>query len=141
MAEAVAAGARGAGAEVNVTDVKECALNQLLVHDGIIVGSPTYYGGMTGSIKEFLDRSVIYQGKLEGKVGGAFASSGILGGGNETTVISIIQAMLVHGMIVQGHSKEAHYGAVSVGEPDNNVFEQCRLLGKKVARLADRLFD
>jgi NAD(P)H dehydrogenase (quinone) len=140
MAEAVADGARNTGAEVTVSDVKKCSLEQLLDHDGIIAGSPTYYGLVAGPLKEFFDRSVKYHGKLEGKVGGAFSSAALLGGGNETAVLSILQMMLVHGMIVQGRSKNNHYGAVSIEAPDESALEQCRQLGERVSRLAGKLF-
>ncbi len=140
MAEAVAEGAKQAGAEVAVCDVESCALEQLLEYDAIIAGSPTYYGIVAGALKEFFDRSVKYHTKLEGKVGGAFSSGGGMGGGSETTVLSILQMMLVHGMIVQGKSKGNHYGAVSVKAPDENVIQECRQLGERVAKLAAKLF-
>ncbi len=141
MADAVATGAKSAGAEVSVCNVEECNPEQLLNYEGIIAGSPTYYGLAAGPLKDFFDRSVVYQGKLEGKVGGAFSSAGIFGGGSETAVMSILQIMLVHGMVVQGQSEGNHYGAVSVGSPDENAQEQCRVLGEKVARLAAVLYD
>ncbi|MGM0689304.1 MAG: flavodoxin family protein [Bacillota bacterium] len=140
MAEAVAVGARGTGAEINLCEVNDCSMDQLLEYDGIIAGSPTYYGLVSGPLKEFFDRSIVHHGKLEGKVGGAFSSAGILGGGSETTLLSILQMMLVHGMIVQGQARGNHYGAVSIGAPDEKALEQCRELGKRVARLALKLF-
>ena len=140
MAEAVADGARKAGAETTICDVKSCSLEQLLDNDGIIAGSPTYYGLVSGALKDFFDRSVKYHGKLEGKVGGAFSSTGVLGGGSETTVLSILQMMLVHGMIVQGQSEGNHYGVVSIEAPNENVIEQCRQLGERVSKLTGKLF-
>jgi NAD(P)H dehydrogenase (quinone) len=104
------------------------------------MGSPTYYGILTGKLKSFLDRTVEHHGKLDGKVGAAFASSGVLGGGNETTVMSIIQCLLVHGMIVQGNSTGSHYGAVSLGSPDKSAEQRdAERLGKRTAALAWKL--
>ena len=54
-------------------------MQDLLKADGIILGSPTYYGTMAAEMKAFIDRSVKYHGKLEGKIGGAFSSGGGLG--------------------------------------------------------------
>lgn len=54
----------------------------------------------------------IAHGKLVGKVGGVFTSSGMIGGGNETTIMSILQGLLIHGMIVQGVQEGNHYGPV-----------------------------
>ncbi len=139
MAEEVALGVKNSGAEAVVCAVGECDLNELLDYDGVIAGSPTYYGLVAGPIKDFFDRSVVHHGKLEGKVGGAFASAGILGGGSETTVLSILQMMLVHGMVVQGRARGGHYGVVSVGAPDENALEECRQLGKRVGSLAVKL--
>ncbi len=139
MAEAVAEGAKNAGAEVTLSDVKECDPRQLLDYDGIIAGSPTYYGILAGEMKDFFDRSVKYHGKLEGKVGGAFASAMAPGGGNETTIISILQMMLVHGMLVQGKTRNNHYGAVAINAPDEEEKEECRQVGTRVATLAEKL--
>ena len=140
MAETVAAGAKGAGAETTLCAVENCTLEQLLEYDGIIAGSPTYYGIVAGVLKEFFDGSVKYHGKLEGKVGGAFSSAGVMGGGSETTVISILQMMLVHGMIVQGQSKGNHFGVVSVKAPAESVIQECHQLGERVAKLAIKLY-
>jgi NAD(P)H dehydrogenase (quinone) len=139
MAEEVAVGVKSVGVEVTLSSLEDCTLDQLLEHDGIIAGSPTYYGLAAGPLKDFFDRSIVHHGKLEGKVGGAFSSAAILGGGCETAVLSIIQMMLVHGMIIQGQSKGNHYGVVSIGAPDEEVIEQCRRLGRRVGGLALKL--
>ena len=139
MADVVAEGVRNSGAEAFVKDVKETDVGELLKVDGIIIGSPTYYGTMAAQIKKFIDDSVKYHGKLVGKVGGAFASSGGLAGGNETTVLDIIKALLIHGMIIPGNVEGDHYGAVAVGAPDKRSAEQCRIVGKIVGDLCVRL--
>ena len=141
MAETAQKGAKMPGVEITLCEAKDCTMEQLLDHDGIIVGSPTYYGLVAGEIKDLFDRSVIHHGKLQGKVGGAFASAGILGGGVETTIMSILQIMLVHGMVIQGQSKGCHYGAVSIGSPDEKALEEAELLGKRVAKLTLKLHD
>lgn len=137
MAQIVAEGARQVkGAVVETMKVAEATNEDLLAADAIIVGSPTYYGSMSGNIKEFIDDSVKIHGKLEGKIGAAFASSGGTASGAETTLLSILHAMLVHGMIIQGRSDDKHYGPAAVGAPDSEAMESCRRLGKKVAELA-----
>jgi NAD(P)H dehydrogenase (quinone) len=140
MAQAVAEGAKQVGgAVVEVKKVDTASLEDLQMADGIIAGSPTYYGLMSGKLKEFIDKSVKIHGKLEGKVGAAFTSSGDTATGAETTLLSILQAMLVHGMIVQGRSDNKHYGAAAVGAPDSKATASCLRLGKKVAELTIRL--
>ena len=107
--------------------------------DGIIVGSPCYYGLPAAPIKELFDRSVKYHGRLNGKIGAAFSSSAQVGGGNETTILAILQMMLIHGMIVKGTPDGDHYGPVSIENPDKKVELQCKDLGIRVARLVKRM--
>jgi len=139
MADAVAEGARDAGAEVDLKKVEDVDVQELIEYDGIIAGSPTYYGHMCAELKKLFDESVRFHGRLEGKVGGAFTSAGNIGGGNETTVMGILQAMLIHGMIIQGSPGGDHYGPVAVGEVDGRAVGLCRELGARVARLAQTL--
>jgi len=141
MAEAVAAGAKSSGAEVSVKKVDEVNLDELKNADGIIIGSPTYYGQMAAEIKQLFDSTSDIRGQLENKIGAAFTSSGSPEGGNQTTLISIIQSMLIHAMIVVGDPMETggHYGVIAVGEPSKHALEACRQLGLRVANLAKKL--
>lgn len=142
MAEKVAAGADSVeGVAVALKKVKETSLEDLLGADGIILGSPTYFGVMAAEAKDLVDRSVKYFGKMIGKVGGAFTSSGGVGGGNETTIASILQAWLIHGMVVQGQQKGSHYGPVAVGAPDEGVEEECIRYGRQLAELTKKLSE
>jgi len=139
MASLVEAGVTAEGMDVALKDVSKTKAKELLDYDGIIIGSPTYYGTMAAEIKKLLDDSVTFHGQLEGKVGAAFSSSANIGGGNETTITDILKAMLIHGMIIQGNSKGDHYGPVSIGSPDKRVEQQCKTLGQRVAALVKRL--
>ena len=139
MAQMVAEAATGAGAHVDLKSVEQVATKELLEYDGIIVGSPTYYGLMSFELKKLFDDSVRHHGSLSGKVGGAFSSAANIGGGNETTILSILQTMLIHGMVVPGTADGDHYGPVSIGAPDERASKQCRALGKRIAELAEKL--
>ncbi|HEQ60110.1 MAG TPA: flavodoxin family protein [Firmicutes bacterium] len=139
MARLVEKGARQEGAEVVVQSVQETKPEDLLKYDALIFGSPTYYGTMAHGFKRLIDTSVDFHGQLEGKVGAAFSSSANIGGGNESTVLSLLQAFLIHGMVVQGDPEGDHYGPVSVGEPDERAAIQCERLGLRVARLVRQL--
>jgi len=137
MAQAVAKGSKSIPkTEVTVKKADQASLDDLLNADAIIIGSPTYYGLMSAKIKDLLDRSVKIHGKLEGKVGAAFTSSGGAASGAETTLLSTIEAMLVHGMIVQGRHEGKHYGAAAVGKPNEKDLAICEELGKRTATLA-----
>jgi len=139
MAEFVAEGVRKTGSEAILKTVDKASVSELLEADGVILGSPTYYGHSAGTIRAYIDESVKYHGRLAGKVGGAFASSANIGGGNETTVLDLLHSLLIHGMIVQGAETGDHYGPVSIGAPDSRVETQCLSLGERVARLAEKL--
>lgn len=139
MASLVEAGVTAEGIDVMLKDVSKTKAKELLDYDGIIIGSPTYYGTMAAEIKKLLDDSVTFHGQLEGKIGAAFSSSANIGGGNGTTITDILKAMLIHGMIIQGNSKGDHYGPVSIGSPDKRVEGQCKSLGQRVAALLKRL--
>ena len=139
MAELVAEGAKSAGVDVEIKDVQEVKAKDLLKVEGVIIGSPTYYGSMAYQIKQLLDESVEFHGDLTGKVGAAFASSANVGGGNETTILDIINALLIHGMVVQGDASGDHYGPVAIGAPDARASKQCTRLGKRTAELLKKL--
>jgi NAD(P)H dehydrogenase (quinone) len=136
MARAVVDGAkRVAGVTVTWKQAARTTPKDLLGADGVIVGSPTYYGLLSAPVKAFFDRSVRVHGKLEGKVGAAFASAGGTATGAETTILSILQALLVHGMVIQGRANDKHYGVASVGAPNRETVKLCRELGERTARL------
>jgi NAD(P)H dehydrogenase (quinone) len=139
MAETVKEGVQSEGVKAVMKKVNQATLKDLLNADGIILGSPTYYGTMAGEMKAFLDRSVQIHGKLEGKVGATFSSGGGLGGGVETTALDMAKSLLIHGMIIQGDPWGSHYGTVSIGRPNAAAKKECKKLGQKVARLVKRL--
>jgi len=139
MAKLVAEGIESEGVDVECQKVQDTSIDDLLTYDGIILGSPTYYGTMAAEIKKLLDDSVKYHGMLEDKVGGAFSSSGGVGGGNETTVLDMLRALLIHGMIIQGNPGGDHYGPVAIGKPDDRSARQCERYGQIVAKLVKQM--
>jgi NAD(P)H dehydrogenase (quinone) len=140
MATAVADGARQVrGTKVVLTSVDNAKMPNLIESDAIILGTPTYYGNMSGKMKSFIDRTNSIHGKLRGKVGGAFTSSGDTACGAETALLSMLEAMLIHGMIIQGRNDNKHYGPTAVEAPKKNEIESCKELGKRVASLAAAL--
>jgi NAD(P)H dehydrogenase (quinone) len=140
MADAIGASAeKVAGVEVDVRAVDSVDVGDLTGFDAIVIGSPTYYGSMAAAVKQMLDESVAFHGQLAGKVGGAFASSANVGGGNETTIMDILKALMIHGMVVVGSSAGDHYGPVAIGDLDDRSSNQCANYGRMVAELAVRL--
>jgi NAD(P)H dehydrogenase (quinone) len=124
MANAVAAGAREAGATVDIKRVPElvpaevakashmkteqdapvATVAELEHYDAIIVGTGTRYGRMTSQMANFLDQTggLWMRGALNGKVGAAFSSTASQHGGQETTLFSIITNLMHLGLIVVG---------------------------------------
>lgn len=139
MAELIAEAMNKGGLATDCKLVTEIKSGDLFGYDAIVVGSPTYYGHMAGPVKQLFDNLVSRHGQLDGKVGGAFSSAANIGGGNETTIMGIIEAMLISGMVVQGDPTGDHYGPVSIGKPDERVIEQCRRRGTRIAELTKRL--
>jgi NAD(P)H dehydrogenase (quinone) len=124
MAEAVAEGAREAGAEVDIKRVPELVPHEVAVashykldqkapiatiddlanYDAIVVGTGTRFGRMASQMANFLDQAggLWFKGALHGKVGGAFTATASQHGGQETTLFSIITNLLHFGMVVVG---------------------------------------
>lgn len=124
MAQAVAEGARAAGATVDIKRVPETApeavakaahfkldqaapiatVAELADYDAIIVGTGTRFGRMSSQMASFLDQAggLWAKGALNGKVGGAFSSTATQHGGQETTLFSIITNLLHFGMVIVG---------------------------------------
>lgn len=138
LAKAVAEGVREGGGTPTVRKVDEVDVSELPGYDGIIAGSPVYFGMMAAELKKFFDESVTVRKKMVNKVGAAFVTGAHRTGGKETTLISILQAMLIEGLVVVGDPLETggHYGAAG---SDETGLKEGRALGKRVAELADML--
>ncbi|MBS7455651.1 NAD(P)H:quinone oxidoreductase [Coralloluteibacterium stylophorae] len=124
MANAVAEGAREAGASVDIKRVPELVpeevakashykldqaapiakVDDLVEYDAIIVGTGTRYGRMASQMANFLDQTggLWARGALNGKVGGAFTSTASQHGGQETTLVSILTNLMHFGMVTVG---------------------------------------
>ena len=142
LAEYVLEGIKKAkGVEVLLKSASKVTKSDFLKADGIIAGSPVYFGTMSAELKDMFDRFVGLRKKMENKVGAAFATSGDETGGKETTLLSILQAMLIYGMIIVGDPLDAsgHYGVACVGAPDIETIHNAQKLGKRVAQLVVHL--
>jgi NAD(P)H dehydrogenase (quinone) len=129
LAEEIAGGVvEVEGVQAVIRSTADVSKEDFVAADGIVAGSPVYFGSMAAPLKE-------------NKVGAAFATGADPSGGKETTMISIIQAMLIYGMIVVGDPLDAtgHYGVSCLGAPDVATAENGRKLGKRVAALVKKL--
>ena len=142
LAEAVAEGVGQVhGVEAVLRHTRDVTKGDFVDAGGLIVGSPVYFGTMAAQLKQVLDEFVSVRRKMENKVGAAFSTSGDPSGGKETTMLSIIQALLIYGMIIVGDplSATGHYGTACVGVPDAAAQENGRKLGRRVAELVQQL--
>jgi NAD(P)H dehydrogenase (quinone) len=181
MAQAIAEGARSTGATVDIKRVPEtlseaeakarhfkldqaapvAKIDDLAEYDAIVVGTGTRFGRISGQMASFLDQAggLWAKGALNGKVGGAFASTGTQHGGQEQTLFSIITNLMHFGMVIVGlpysHQGQmrideitggAPYGATTVAGPDGsrqpteNELTGARHQGELVAKTAQKLF-
>lgn len=136
MASAVAEGVELIeGADCILKSVNEVTEQDFLSADGIIAGSPVYFGGMAWQLKKVFDSFLTLRPQMKNKIGAAFTTSGHHSGGKETTLINIIQSLLIYGMIIIGDPYESggHYGAACIGNPNEHHKQEARSLGKRVA--------
>ncbi|MGF6113425.1 NAD(P)H:quinone oxidoreductase [Pseudomonas mandelii] len=180
LANAVAEGARMADAEVTLKRVPELMSPEVAKHagakldqsadiaspaelenyDAIIIGTPTRFGRLSSQMANFLDQTggLWAQGKLIGKVGGAFVSTASQHGGMEATLLSLHSSMMHHGMISVGlpYSFEGllkmdevsggtPYGASTLAssdgsrQPSENELAGARFQGKHIAEITNAL--
>ena len=138
----------------------EASPSELADYDGIIFGTPTRFGNMSGQMRNFLDRTggLWAKGALHGKVGSVFTSTGT-GGGEEMTITSTWTTLAHHGMVivplgygigeladisqVQGGTP---YGASTIAggdgsrQPSDSELTIARYQGELVAKVTARLF-
>jgi len=142
VAERIAEGVEAvSGAKALLKSTQEVNKDDFVDSAGVIAGSPVYFGAMAWDLKRVFDEYVVVRRKMENKVGAAFATSGDPSGGKETTMMSIVQCLLIYGMIVVGDPMDAtgHYGVACVGAPDERTNENARKLGRRVAELCKKL--
>ena len=145
MAQGIADGAKGvSGTTVVLKRVGDVAASDLLSSDAVIVGSPVYFGNMSGEVKTFFDNWTLKFGlfqdrKMRNKVGAAFATGGSVSNGKEVTMLTIMAAMLINQMVVV--SGGGRFGASATTGPDSPGIDEKELaeahaLGKRVAEVA-----
>ncbi len=135
----------------DLSDLDDC--------DGLILGSPGYFGNMAAPLKYFLDQTskLWLSGKLIGKPAGVFTATSSLHGGQESVLLSMMLPLLHHGMLISGipysepalhktKSVATPYGASHVSGPEgkplsDDEISACRALGRRVADLATNLND
>ncbi|MDD3985225.1 MAG: flavodoxin family protein [Methanobacterium sp.] len=123
-------------------------IEKLMGCNGMIIGSPVYFGSVTSQLKMLIDRTRPLRGsfKLKDKIGGSIAVGGSRNGGQESTIAAIHDFLLIHDAIVVGDGAPlAHYGGTGVGSAAGDIkndeigIETSKNLGKRVTEVAKRL--
>lgn len=144
LAGDVARGVRSVeGAQCVIKSAEDVKKEDLIGSDALIAGSPSYSGTMASELKKVFEKNIGLRDKMCGKLGAAFACAAETPGGAETTILSIIQSMLIYGMLIAGvpsSTASGSYGAASVKgslgeESTRDAFE----LGRRVALIASKL--
>lgn len=149
-----------AEAQKSLSLVPECTLDELEKADAILFGTPTRFGNMCGQMRQFLDATgrIWARGGLVGKPGGVFCSTGTQHGGQETTILSFMQTLLHHGMVIVGLpyafagqtrmdeiTGGSPYGATTLAGsdgsrmPSENELAGVRFQGRHLAEIAKKL--
>ena len=117
IATHVAEGARSfTGDEVHLLEAEDLARrpDDLVGYDGIILGSPTYLGGVSGPFKSFMDSTGrLWQSqRLKGKLAAGFTVSSLPSGDKQSTLMSMFVFSMQHGMLWVGNPilPEQHAG-------------------------------
>ncbi|MCK5227594.1 MAG: flavodoxin family protein [Desulfobulbaceae bacterium] len=141
LAEEIVKGVAATGAEAVLKNTDEVKKDDFRNAAGVIAGSPVYFGVMAAQLKKVFDDFVSVRREMENKVGAAFATGNHHTGGKETTIFSIIQCMMIYGMIIVGDPMDAsgHYGVACCKEPDATAASDAFKLGKRVAELCLKL--
>ena len=113
--------------------------------DGLVFGSPCYFGTVSAQMKAFFDKSRGLRGQkaLYNKVGGAVTVGASRYGGQETTARALHDIMLVHGMVIVGDGFVdddcGHHGAFAKGpaDQDENAIARAKILGKRLVEVCE----
>ena len=149
MAEAVARGvAKVEYVSCTIKPIDEISMEEVINASALILGSPVYNANIAPQILEFIN-SWPFEGRpLKDKIGAVFVTGGGFSIGEESVMMGMIRAMLVHGMLIIGGDKtEASFGASAItGEGDfagkavDTLFlKKAEGLGKRVADMVLRL--
>lgn len=142
LAGEVAKGIESTGATAVLKSTQEVTKDDFADSAGVIAGSPVYFGVMAADLKRIFDEFVSVRRQMENKVGAAFATSKFPTGGKETTILSILQCMIIYGMIVVGDpitGATGHYGVACVDAPNEETADHAFKLGARVAELCKKV--
>lgn len=77
----------------------------LLEYDGFILGSPTYFGGVSAPFKAFMDATgpLWRNQRLRGRLAAGFSVSSLASGDKQSTLMSLFAFAMQHGLLWVGN--------------------------------------
>lgn len=142
LAEYVAEGVAETGLTYKLCSVEQVEIADFENAKAVIAGSPTYFGMLSAELKKVFDDFIPVRKKMLNKIGAAFSTSNHPHGGNETTLISILQCFLIYGMIVAGDPFETggHFGVAAYGQITGEYCNDAKLLGVRIAGIVKKMY-
>ncbi|BDU50428.1 flavodoxin family protein [Haliovirga abyssi] len=129
--------------EVKSMSLEELDPNYIKEAKAIIFGTPTYYANISWQMKKWFDESQGYN--LEGKLGAVFATENHIGGGADTALLTLINHLMVKGMLIYSGGSALgnpyiHLGVVAIKDGDDYQKERAKIFGNRIARKTLELF-
>lgn len=145
MAEVIAKGMKSEkDIEVGAFNIENIDYDFIKESRAVVFGTPTYYANTCWQIKKWFDES--WGCNLEGKIGAVFATADYAQGGASTAILTIINHLMVKGMLVYSGGSALgqpylHLGAVALKENFEESKESFEIFGKRIAKKAKELFE
>lgn len=123
----------------------EEAYDLLRKADGIILGSPVYFGSVSSQLKAFFDKSRKLRGEkaFYNKVASGVTVGAAKYGGQETAIKALHDIMLIHGMIIVGDGfiddDCGHHGvcAQKPSESDGFALKRAGIMAKRMVEVCE----
>lgn len=144
MAQVIAGGMKSlSDIEVGIFDLEHIDYEFLSESKAVVFGTPTYYANTCWQIKKWFDESKNI--KLDGKIGAVFATADFAQGGADTAILTIINHLMVKGMLVYSGGSAMglpyiHLGAVALKENFEQSKPMFEIFGQRIAKKTIELF-
>ena len=142
FAEIIAEAMSAEGVEARAMSIE--AVDEQWVKESrcVILGTPTYFADMAGTVKCFLEKCGSYE--MSGKLAGAFATARYVHGGGEAAIQMIQTHFMCYGMLVYSGGSQGgltiYLGPVAIREQADDYVETFRIYGSRMAKKALELW-
>lgn len=129
--------------ESRIFDIEDVDYEYIKESKAVVFGTPTYYANTCWQIKKWFDES--WSCNLAGKIGGVFATADFQQGGADTAISTIINHLIVKGMLVYSGGSALgnpyiHLGPVALKDTFEESKQLFNVFGKRIAEKCVELF-